>query len=147
MDKLKAMKTREESEIDIFFRKYNINPILPDFPLTPVIELYEQYPNVISLKYELFNANEDWNKRISDFAIKVDKEMKKTDVEGMFKAKDDSYYITNRIDNELDCFFVLIEAVVDDNMMPIIAKAYQQASKNNIQIEDAPEEVMEQDYE
>ena len=143
-----------------FFDKHHINPPLPVFDVNHKALFFDEYPNVICLVYNEFEAVTDSqiNKLGADLFYYSDRVVNETDQvgegdEGYNVSKAGDYYHKSYRLNGVT--YVLIQAIDNTHEKPVLYDAYQAALNKYYPrkdvpdlkaIEDVPEEATDTDF-
>ena len=158
---IKSSASFKKDEYGEFLRKYDISPILPDFPVEPSSFFFEEYPNIAFLIYDFSNANDKQMNKIGEqLFIFADRLLKEFEVTGGKSrlSPDGKYYLNNQVNMAKQRYYILVEAILDSNVAPqcedleaFINRIEDNPSEEDEVIEtkteveeDAPEEVMEE---
>lgn len=137
-------RKKETDSYDSFIKKYNINPILPNFDIEPQITLFEQYPRIIFVKYDYSHLNDKEMLKFGESLFKYSSRLldNYTQYKQVNMAKDGSHYL--KVYQTSGVMYVVIQAIHNSVEAPII-NDLDFSNKEKSEIEDTLEEVLEKE--
>ena len=144
-----------DPEVQSFFDRHNINPLLPNFSVEPKISLYEQFPTVVLFEYDFNDCSDDELEAVGENAFHFASHQLETvdalpgNTKNVSKAKNGKYFTRCQFLSDKLKFFLAFQAIIKDDDKELLSDfVFDPLEKiRDLFDGDAPEEVMNQDYE
>ena len=151
---VKSSHAFKENDLGSFLSRNSIYPILPDFPMEPEVIFYKDQPNLALLKYDYSELSD---KQIENFGSELfyysDRllEQYKEMPNGRL-SPDERFYLHSQNDMTNEAFYILIEVLAVPgtestiDIRDFLGLSSDEDNEEKYEVEDAAEEVMDQDY-
>ena len=119
---VKSKASFSKDELGDFLRKYNINPVLPNFSIKPEVTFFDEYPKIVLLTYNFGPDSGADLGQIGGELFKYSDVLVKNffEEDGAYVSPEETYCVKNKTDMGAGCFYLLLQVLQGRRDQPII---------------------------